>query len=279
MDKIASVETLKSITTFDLFGGPGGSHGGTRNIYLDATWEYVPQSLRISLTSVRCNEKSPQHVQFLSRAEAGMENFYVVNNKCPQVQGSFEGASSAPTPPGSAPPTPEETSLGKQYLYALTRYHGPSLKRLLLSDQWVLSQDDLGDLVRHCPNLEQLGLAISSAQHNILRMLLPFLPKLRAVRLLTNDSLNEHLRAIPNERRIEGMSRDMWKTGVKQLRWIGVGDYIYRTGKTYSVSLKGGGEEWRREIIPAQWEDVKDVEIWRMDSLDLDADPVMPFEP
>lgn len=34
LDKTARLDTLKSITTFDMFGGPGGSHGGTRNIYL-----------------------------------------------------------------------------------------------------------------------------------------------------------------------------------------------------------------------------------------------------
>lgn len=202
---------------------------------------------------------------------------YFVNVKCPQFHGKPDG--SAPTPPGTSPPSEEEIALGKQYLYMLTRRHGQTLKRLLLSDQWQLSQDDLGDLIRYCPNLEQLALAIGSAQHNILRMLIPFLPKLTAVRLLGCESLCEHLREISNERRMEGMSRDMWKTGIKNLKWIGVGDYTYKTGKTYSVPLENGGVEWRREIVQVKQEDVQHIEIWRMDSLDLDVDPVAPFEP
>ena len=217
-------------------------------------------------------------MELLSNAEIGMENFYLVNVKCPQLHGPADG-SSALTPPGTAPPSQDEVALGKQYLYALTRRHGATLKKVLLSDQWVLTQDDLADLVRHCPNLEQLGLALASAQHNILRMLIPFLPKLKAVRLLGNESLNEHMRTFSSEQRMEGMSRDMWKSGVNQLQWVGMGDQIYRIGKIYSVPGENGIQDWRREVLPATLEDVKDVEIWRMDSLDLDADPIMPFDP
>lgn len=278
MDKVAEVSTLKTMTAFDMFGGPGGSHGGTRNVYLDATWEYIPQNLKTRFQTVRCNEKSPQHARLLCNAEVGMENFYMVNAKSPQFYGEING-SSAPTPLGTSPPTPEELALGKQYLYMLTRHHGSSLRRVILSDTWILGQDELGDLVRFCPNLEQLAISVSSIQHNILRMLIPFLPKLRAVRMLANDSLNEHLRNVSNERRIEGMSRDMWKCGVKQLEWVGVGDLIYKIGKTYSVTSESGAQEWRREIISATLEDVKDIEVWKMDSLDLNADPVMPFDP
>ena len=277
MDQIAALETLVSMCAFDMFGGPGSSHGGTRNVYLDASWEHVPQNIRTRFTTIRVNERSSQHATLLSNAEKGLENLYFVSKHCSQFSSTPEG--SVPTPPGSSPPSQEETALGKQYIYMLTRHHGPSLKRLLLPDQWSLDQNDLSDLIRHCPNLEQLGLAISVKQHNILRILIPFLPKLTAVRLLANDSLNEHLRTVSNEVRMAGMSSDMWKTGVRQLKWIGVGDRIYKTGKTYSVPKEDGAQEWKREVLEATWDDVKDIEIWKMDCLDLDADPVLPFEP
>lgn len=278
MDKISDTETMKSMTALDMFGGPGGSHGGTRNIYLDATWEHIPKDLKTKFKSVRCNERSNQHVQLLSNSKTGMENFYIVNTKCPVVHGDGNGTS-ALTPPGSAPPSQEEVALGKQYIYALTRHHGASLKRLLLSDQWNLTSDEIGDLVRFCPNLEQLGIAIQSTQRNVLRLLIPFLPKVTAVRLLLNDSLHEHLKHVSREERMAGMGRDLWKAGVQQLKWVGLGDQIYRIGKTYSVPLEDGSQEWRREVAEATSDDVKDIEIWRMDSLDLDADPIAPFDP
>lgn len=227
---------------------------------------------------MRCNEKSPQQVQLLSSMQTKLTSFYMVNAKCPQMHGAMNG-SSALTPPGNGPPSQEMVALGKQYLHALTRHHGDSLKKLLLSDEWLLTQDELADLVRHCPNLEQLGLAAGPTQVSVLRVLIPFLPKLQALRLLSNESMNEHLKEIPAEKRLEAMSRDLWKAGVKQLRWVGVGEHIYRTGGTYAAPLEDGTTEWRREMTPASLEDVQDVEVWCMDSLDLDADPIMPFNP
>jgi len=139
--------------------------------------------------------------------------------------------------------------------------------------------NELGDLVRFCPNLEQLGLATNAANHNTLRLLIPFLPKLKAIRLLANESLNEHLRVAPDEKRMAGMSVDLWRTGVNALKWVGVGDFIYRAGESYTVTKDDGSTQGRRKVTKASLNDVKDIELWRMDSLDIDVDPVAPFDP
>ena len=134
------------------------------------------------------------------------------------------------TPEGT-PPDTDAAALGKQYLYALTRHHGSSLKHLLLSDQWQLDHEDLGDLVRYCPNLEQLGLAVHQPSHlDTVRLLLPFLPKLRALRLLGNEALMTRCNEQPAGNELEGIGLWVEKMNAPLIHWIGIGESIFHIG-------------------------------------------------
>ncbi|KAK5117781.1 hypothetical protein LTR85_008756 [Meristemomyces frigidus] len=269
-------DTCKSTTFIDTFGGTGAN---PRNVYVDDTWKNIPTDMKTDCRIVRINEVAPQHVELMRRA-IGQECLYIINAKRPKTEDTDDSPTSTLITPGDTPPADEEMAqLGKEYLYVLTRHHGQTLKHLLLHDQWAFGPEDVGDLVRYCPNLEQLGLALNSSNHATMRLLMPFLPKLKAVRILHNEWLAEHMRVISHEDRLAGMSADLWKAGAQQLEWIGIADAVYKCGKNYQAAKADGTTEWRREVTMASRADVQHVEIWSLDVLDISADPIAPFSP
>ncbi|MCJ1281510.1 hypothetical protein MMC26_000830 [Xylographa opegraphella] len=160
--------------------------------------------------------------------------------------------------------------LGKEYLENIYKYHGTSLRHLLLMPQWRLSSEDLARLVRHCPNLEQVGLGLEVSDFNMLRLLIPFLPKLYAIRILENiddytltDSIS---RLLPNC--CEEAGDDILKMGFDTLRWIGLGDHVFEISTTPTVLGDGTGQV-QKTVRRATVESVKDVEIWSMDRLEI----------
>ena len=282
MAEIIDHDVCNSVTFIDMFGS---LRGNSRNVYLDDTWKNVPlDNMRTEFRALRCNEPAPQQVRLLSNS-ANLERLYFISAQPPKTERTPENANGAPaTPAGETPPDqPDEAmTLGKQYLYALTRHHGSTLTHLLLSDQWALTCDDIGELVRFCPNMEQLGLAISSQGQegckeaqamSTLRLLIPFLPKLYALRLLSNEWSDTHLKKDSAEQHIWNLGYYLEKTGARQLKWIGMGDRVYWAGPT----ILGKSGEQRRDAQEVGWEDVKHVAIWGLDCLDISADPIGGF--
>ncbi|KAK6393594.1 hypothetical protein LTR65_002466 [Meristemomyces frigidus] len=269
-------DTCKSTTFIDTFGGTGSN---PQNVYVDDTWKNLPTDMKTSFLSSRINEVAPQHVEILRRA-TGQERLYLINAKPSKTEDLEASPASTPITPGDTPPANEEMAqLGKEYLYVLTRHHGQSLKHLLLRDQWAFGAEDVGDLVRYCPNLEQLGLSLSSSNHAVMRLLMPFLPKLRAMRILYNEWLAENMRVVSHEDRMAGMSAELWRPGAECLEWIGIADAVYKVGKNYRAVQADGTSEWRREVTLASRADVQHIEIWGLDVLDIGADPILPFSP
>lgn len=265
---ILDYDVCTSMCFLDMFGGLTGN---SMNVFLDDTWKDVPANILTNFKRSRCNEQAEQHVKLLSNA-SGMERFYMVNSRQTRTGITPNSLPSVPATPGKSPPDQESLALGKQYLYALTRHHGSTLKHLLLSDQWILGDDDVSELIRYCPNLEQLGLTMSSSDHCTLRLLLPFLPKLHSLRLFSNEFTDEILR---NPRNAQQIGDDLEKTGAKQFRWLGLGDRVFRAFE--SVQDQRG--EWRRDVREMTQDDVRHVEIWGLDCLDIGKDPIAPFSP
>ena len=270
---IVSHDTCKSITFLDMFGGVKGN---SANVFLDDTWKDIPRDFKTDFRQTRTNEPATQHVQMLSNS-SGMERLYFVGSKHSKTSCSPEAMDGLVTPEAS-PPDIDATALGKQYLYALTRHHGSSLKHLLLSDQWLLDHEDLGDLVRYCPNLEQLGLAVHQPSHlDTVRLLLPFLPKLKALRLLGSEGLMIRCNEQPAGKELESMGIWVEKMHAPQLSWMGIGDTIFKINGTIEVPQEGGTIQKLRDVKETTWEDAKKVEIWGLDVLDIMVDPVGPF--
>lgn len=273
MDLIFNPETCKSVTFLDTFGGPGSSPS---NVYIDESWREIPMHMRTDFRSTRTNEYAMRHADLISKA-TGMERMYFISDKVSKA----EGAVASPiTPSGDTPPADHEMlQTGREYLYALTRFHGQTLKHLLLRDQWALTPDEVAELVRYCPNLEQLGLALNFNNHRTMRLLLPFLPKLKVFRILHNEWLSSNTYTLTHEERVEKMSADLWKCGAHQLQWMGIADTVYKVGRNYQAVKDDGTTEWKREVTVVPREEVQHIEIFFLDVLDIDAEPIAPFSP
>ena len=139
----------------------------------------------------------------------------------PQSTISTTSSASCPMHNATAPYTPPSemntlSQLGRNYLENIYKYHGPSLRHLLLMPQWRLSSEDVACLVRKCPNLEQVGLGIEVADFNMLRLLIPFLPKLYAIRILDNlddSSLTDSVSGLGCLWNDDKVGDDLWKMG------------------------------------------------------------------
>ena len=256
----------------------GGVKGNSANVFLDDTWKNIPNDLKTDFRNTRLNEPAPQHVRMLSHAR-GLEKLYFVNSRPPKTGRTPEDPG-APASPAGTPPDEDSTALGRQYIYALTRNHGSTLKHLLLSDQWSLTQEDIGDLIRYCPNLEQVGIAVNNASSlGVVRLLLPFLPKLYALRLLSNEPLEAQCQTVQPGTHLDETGIFLDKMNAPRMTWIGIGGAIFKIGGRKEVVREGGIVEGAREVFEMTLEDAKDVEIWGLDNLDLGADPVAPFNP
>lgn len=271
---IVDHDTCKSIAFLDMFGGVRGNHA---NIFLDDTWKDIPKDFKTDFRATRCNEPASQHVQLISNS-AGLERLYFVGSQQPKVS-SPDGMEGLATPDGS-PLDSDAAALGKQYIYALTRYHGKSLKHLLLSDQWHLDQEDIGDIVRYCPNLEQLGLAVNQPSHlDTVRLLLPFLKELRALRFLGTEALQTRCNEQEPGTELVNMGIWMEKLDAPHLRWMGIGEHIFHIGGTVPALQEDGNVQLMREVTKATWADARGVELFRLDVLDIAADPPPTFSP
>jgi hypothetical protein len=146
----------------------------------------------------------------------------------------------------------------------------------LLWDQWHLSQDDIRELIRFCPNLEQLGIGVNNEDSlRAINLLLPFLPKLHALRLLLGNQVETECNNIDHHHE---MKRSFAKLH-SNLRYMGVGKRIFKLGNYYETITADGTVEPMMDVTEQKLEDVLHVDIWGMDRLDISLDPVAPFSP
>jgi hypothetical protein len=280
----ASCESMAFLDTF------GGAFGGSANVFVDDTWRDIPSEYKFHCHTLRFNEFTEQHVAMIKNS-TGLERVYVVNDRAgkPAMSstGNTPGRDSADyiTPDDSpAPSSTTNTSvsaraesttttarnadistLGPMYINAFTQYHGETLQHLLLSPHWKLDDTDISTLIRCCPNLTQLGLALKTSQLSTLRLLLPFLEHLYAFRILEHET--------PSDAEvIEDVGRNLYRAHAHKMRWVGDLDRAFRVGGTYERRLEDGTFETLRSVEKVGVEAVAHVEIWRLDCLDIMAD-------
>ncbi|KAF2764701.1 hypothetical protein EJ03DRAFT_249984, partial [Teratosphaeria nubilosa] len=235
LDAIFDPETLESATFLDTFGG---LEGEGRHVFVDSTWRDLPRDMAVKCRVMRCNEVDELHAELIGRSR-GLEGFFVVGarSRGARVGISPEGSAGVDQDPPPLPPPPPSTStdpsmlaLGSTYLSALTTSHGATLRHLLLSPHWALTPSDISNIVRYCPHLTQLGLATNSASPHYLRLLMPFLPKLQALRVLENEFTREYLRVWEERERVEFLGRVLAGREAEGVRVVGVGDVLYVLG-------------------------------------------------
>ena len=198
-------ETVESLTMISSFGGADDSPAFS---FVDNSWKCAAtKPATPKMRMLRSDKVSTMHCEMLSSFPT-LERYYLITGRelqDPPFQRQLEdnestenGTSSRSlalhaacmdayrhskpfTPP--AEPTPV-TRLQHDYLKNISGFQGPRLRHLLLMPQWRLSTEELAKLVRSCPNLEQLGVGLEMSSYNMMRLLIPFLPKLYAIRLL-----------------------------------------------------------------------------------------------
>ena len=264
---------LEELTFIQSVGGLGdeGSSG-----FLDPMYRADDTVELHNLRTIRIDKVSKRQVAFLG-SFTGLEKLYLIGPKRSARSGTNGTSTPLPNSPASSISTPSSdctlATLKDDYIDVLTKNHGSTLRHLLLMPQWRLDSDDIAKLVKNCPNLEQLGIGVEFDQFNNLRILVPFLPKLTALRLLANpdDQAFEHK---IKEMDINGLHEEkIANHSVNQahgtMEWIELADLVFHIGKTEFYSDEDGRQCYRKVVTKREKREVQDVEIWAMDSLDV----------
>ncbi|CAG8296087.1 unnamed protein product [Penicillium nalgiovense] len=195
------------------------------NTFVENSWPTVPPHAKLRIKSVRLDSVSKRNAEFIGNF-SGLERLYFVNVtsessdllNSPRPGGG--AVSSALTPPvsehhlsgapsgtttnspiASASPASQLNAMASMrdiYLSHITTGHGATLRHLLLPSRWTLSTGMVARLVHSCPNLEQLALATEFSSMDSLGLLIPFLRKLKALRLLIPQSSGQASNAPAN---------------------------------------------------------------------------------
>lgn len=155
---------------------------------------------------MRQDALSKRHAEFLANF-TGLEKLYFVNvpRDANDMVNSPRGPQSSSTPPpfsdahlpsnttattvhsptvSSPNPTKLQLNIRDNYLNAIVTNHAATLRHLLLPSRWPLSASTLARLVYASPQLEQFAFATELSSMETLGLILPFLRKLVALRLL-----------------------------------------------------------------------------------------------
>lgn len=277
--KVLANSTLEEIIFINSIGGAADDPG---TAFFDRSWRPQVDELP-NLKMLRTNKISRSQSEVL-RSIKGLERIYLIGAPRPSrgdnraSDGTENDLTPLPNSPASSTNSPSNNctthNLKDEYLEAITKNHGKTLRHLLLMPQWRLSSDDIALIVRHCPNLEQLGIGVEYANFTNLRLLVPFLSKLTAIRILDNPddkAFAEKTKELADDgshkQNIGSESNHQdWK-----VRWIEIGNLLFEVGK---MELRFEPEDgpkgsWRRPIWRRSLETVKDVEIFGMDSLEV----------
>ena len=274
--------TLQEMTMINSITGSGDEAG-----FFESTWRSKRAPSHPSLKFLRVDKVSRDLCDFLGDT-TGLEHLYLVCPLSNQNSASSAGSSSqtplphspASSSDGYSSTTPSSISsslaLKDAYISVIVTNHGPTLRHLLLLPQWRLTADDLVKIFRGCPKLEQLGMGIDFEVWPNLRLLSPFSPKLKAIRMLDNPLDNGAFRA--HVHALDAIGQHEQKLGSEQLnrdrtclRWIEIADLPFSLGIPYPVQAKDGSGVvmYQREVKKRPRNFVEDMEIWKYSTMEV----------
>ncbi|OAX81667.1 hypothetical protein ACJ72_03990 [Emergomyces africanus] len=195
---------------------PTGGVGGDNMSFVENSWPST--NLAPNVKSVRIDRLDKRAHEFMT-SFTQLESLYLVNGI--RSPGDYINSPRNVSPDSSTILTPDSSSAGRRrsgsahdgppnsmahiinfrphsaqtasnfpphlcdpFLQGLTSNLGLQLRHLLLPSRWSLTPHIIARLVRGCPNLEQLALATEMSSMETVSLLLPFLRKLVALRLL-----------------------------------------------------------------------------------------------
>lgn len=266
---------MEEVTFINSVSGSGDDAG---TVFFDRSHRIQDHPNMSNLKMLRIDKVSRQQVQHLEILH-GLERLYLVGSH--KVINNTPRTDTTPFPnspvSSSNSPCSDSTAAGlkDEYLDVITKNHGKTLRHLLLMPHWRLSSDDIARVVRQCPNLEQLGIGVDFDDFVNLRLLIPFLSKLKAFRILDNpddplfaDKMSEIDRQGGHQQKIRAETQNPeWK-----IQWMGIGgDLLYEIGE---LELQASPEDsrkkiYRRPVIKRPFNEAQHVEIFGLDSLDV----------
>jgi hypothetical protein len=230
----------------------------------------------------------------------GIERLYHVSRRRKEQSKSNSSAATPTTPSIATPgttngatsayntPTPSENQcrgLAGEYLAAIQSHH-KTMRHLLLTDHWVISDDALYKLCHACPDLEQLGFRCSVPPLESLRQIVTLVPKLWAIRMLVRPGteFGDMVASMDADMHAFVMATEFWRPEYRNVKYIGLGDkLVYRLGgvvfppknappipegQENSMNAKRAGPMRRIEVVSR--ESVKWIEIWGLDTTEFD---------
>ena len=331
LDMLDAVEakSIHIFTSLNTFGRDEDGFGGAESMgtdFLDNTW-----TREVDGGSTEWGEMKMVRLDHLHKHHTfsrGLERLYLVNARYGRqgivVGGSPGMADESPSVSSASettrassgshwqPPTPTSKSwnsgasstnkLRDVYFNQICDLAGPTLKHLIFPARWGLSINEMARLIRSCPGLTQLSCFFDCTKFDMLRMLVPFLTQLVAIRLIVPDGCADlgegNLgggKYDDEEKQENKMRTELAHGDLKNLRYVGLGRWIWEIGGLERVSDKvplevdgehdgddrrgeANGESspqyreemvWRRKLRRLRLEDVQHVEIWQMDTLDV----------
>ncbi|TLD27815.1 hypothetical protein E2P81_ATG06161 [Venturia nashicola] len=255
-------------------------------VFIDRTWTMANtpiESTMRNMKELRIDRLDVHSAQPFGGFE-GFEGIYLVSPDGPPkaltqssgdgtsnmgIGNGFASAGASPTPstPSATEYSRTMVASGSSYIASITTRHGPTLRKLLLSNLWAISASVVLGIVKACPNLEQLGLCIENNDVEVLSQSMPYLKNLKALRILVkeHDETYRRIEEIGDEMHCYSLGQKCAKEEFLNLRWLGVGPKIYELREL----IVEEGKRDRRVVRVARLEDVRHVEIWGLDNLDL----------
>ncbi|KAL8712096.1 MAG: hypothetical protein Q9220_003530 [cf. Caloplaca sp. 1 TL-2023] len=261
---------IEEVTSLNSTGGHGDTGGSA---FIDNNLK----KLEVSLPRLRMirGDKVSKELVFLLAHTSGLERLYIVGPKKTDKNDGSNGYPQSPTSEGSSPASEQAAdNLRDEHVEAITRNHGQTLRHLLLPPQWRLTSDNIALIIRQCPNLEQLGFGADFDKFTNMRLLMPFLPKVTAIRILDNpdsSDFRDKMHEIDDGRHEKAIGSSTSAREWSKIRWMQLADLLFEAGEVELMEDpdQPGKMAHRRHVQKQSLEAVKDVAIWRMDSLDV----------
>ena len=259
-----------------LIGNVNGTTDKGASGFLDPTWRPEDPADIMCLRMLRIDNVSKRQAVFFSMV-TGLERIYLIGtHKSEKSEANgMDTLVANPSPSSSSSPSSDSNlpNLKDVYLDVLSQNHGSTLRHLLLMPQWRLGSDDIAKIVKHCPNLEQLGIGVESNEFKNLRLLVRSLPKLTALRLLANPedpaSADKMKKLDVNRAHEENISTHSLHPEYSLLQWVELAGILFHVGRTESYVDAEGRQACRKHVTRKSSGDASHLAIWAMDSLDV----------
>jgi hypothetical protein len=294
-ENIISPEAQEEVTVFNSMGS-----SDPMTVFLDDVWRVNSQRRPVThnLKMFRTDHADKDMVHGFSKF-SGLERLYLVSKRPKGSPKNVSAVASPATPStlnGASPPKKKDDecrSVGSEYLAVIQQHHR-TMRHLLLSERWQISDTALFKLCQSCPLLEQLGFSCIIPPLESLRQILSLTPKLFAIRMLVppESGFAEHIATMDPDMHAFVMATEFWRPEYKNLKYLGLGDsLVYKLGEVVwpkkgrmvgdgwvgadavegqenSMNARRAGPVRRMEVVSR--ESVSWIEIWGLDSTDFD---------